>query len=497
MNNNEKQQRAISSSKAYLYSVTTVAILGGLLFGYDTAVISGAEKGLQAFFMGARDFVYTDALHGVTSSSALIGCIIGSALSGLFASRLGRKKSLFTAGVLFFLSALGSYNPEFLFFDYGVPSMSLLVVFNFYRILGGIGVGLASAICPMYIAEIAPSNIRGTLVSWNQFAIIFGQLVVYFVNFMILGNHVNPVIELVGGVNQIINPGDAVWTTETGWRLMFVSEAVPAGLFALLVTLVPETPRYLAMVGNDTKALDVLSKINGQEVADKILLDIKATVNEKTERLFTYGWLVIFIGIMLSVFQQAVGINAVLYFAPRIFESMNMGDPMMQTIMMGVINILFTLVAVFTVEKLGRKPLLIWGSLGMALGACGVAVSNLVEVAPVVPVVSIMVYSASFMFSWGPICWVLIAEIFPNTIRSAAVAIAVAFQWVFNFIVSSTFVPMYNMQLGDMGAKFGHMFAYALYGVICIIAAIFVWKLVPETKGKTLEDMTKLWKNKK
>lgn len=488
---------AEKGNKAYLISIVMVAVIGGLLFGYDTAVISGADKGLQAFFMGAKDFVYTDAVHGFTASSALIGCIIGSALSGFFASTFGRKKSLFIAGVLFFLSALGSYYPEFLFFEYGEPTYSLLIAFNFYRILGGIGVGLASAICPMYIAEIAPSNIRGTLVSWNQFAIIFGQLVVYFVNFLILGDNINPVIKAVDGINQIINPAESVWSTETGWRLMFVSEAFPAGLFTLLVLFVPETPRYLAMSGNDNKALAVLSRINGITQARIILADIKATAHEKTEKLFTYGWLVIFIGIMLSVFQQAVGINAVLYFAPRIFGSMGMSKPMMQTVIMGVVNITFTLVAVFTVEKLGRKPLLITGSIGMAIGALMVALCNLVTLPPIVSVVSIMIYSASFMFSWGPICWVLIAEIFPNTIRGAAVAIAVAFQWIFNFIVSSTFVPMYNMTAGDMGEKFGHMFAYALYGIICVIAAIFVWKLVPETKGKTLEDMNKLWKKEK
>ena len=483
-------------SRAYLFSIVLVAVLGGLLFGYDTAVISGAEKGLQAFFMGA-DFEYTDALHGITSSSALIGCILGSAISGLFATRLGRKRSLFVAGVLFLLSALGSYCPEFLFFEAGKPSFSLLIAFNIYRVIGGIGVGLASAICPMYIAEIAPSNMRGTLVSWNQFAIIFGQLVVYFVNFMILGSHVNPVIELVNGVNSIMSPDAAAWTIETGWRLMFVSEVVPAGLFALLILCVPETPRYLALVGKDDAALKVLGRINGSQRAATILSEIKATTHEKTEKLFTYGWLVIFIGIMLSVFQQIVGINAVLYFAPRIFDTMGMGNPMVQTVIMGVINILFTLLAVFTVEKWGRKPLLIYGSIGMALGAFGVALSNLVAGMPaIVAVVSIMVYSASFMFSWGPICWVLISEIFPNTIRGAAVAVAVAFQWIFNFIVSSTFLPMYNMRLGEMGDKFGHMFAYALYGVICVVAAIFVWKLVPETKGKTLEEMNNLWRKK-
>ena len=486
-----------TGSKSYLFSIVLVAVLGGLLFGYDTAVISGAEKGLQAFFIGASDFAYTDFMHGFTSSSALIGCIIGSALSGLFASNLGRKKSLVAAGIFFFLSALGSYYPEFLFFERGHADFNLLIAFNLYRVLGGIGVGLASAICPMYIAEVAPSNIRGTLVSWNQFAIIFGQLVVYFVNFMILGDHTNPLIEKTAEGIYAVLPSSDAWTIATGWRYMFVSEAVPAGLFTLLVCFVPETPRYLALSGRDDSALAVLSRINGAAKAKTILAEIKATADEKTERLFTYGVMVIFVGIMLSVFQQAVGINAVLYFAPRIFESMNMGNPMVQTVIMGIVNISFTLVAVFTVEKLGRKPLLISGSIGMAVGAFGVALSNLCDLPAIVAVLSIMVYSASFMFSWGPICWVLIAEIFPNTIRGAAVAIAVAFQWIFNFIVSSTFVPMYNMSAGDMGDKFGHMFAYALYGIICVVAALFVWKLVPETKGKTLEDMSNLWKKKK
>lgn len=481
-------------SKLYLFSIVLVAVLGGLLFGYDTAVISGAEKGLQAFFLGATDFQYTDAIHGITSSSALIGCIIGSAISGLFASRWGRKNSLIFAGICFFLSALGSYEPEFLFFTHGKPTYELLIAFNFYRILGGVGVGLASAICPMYIAEVAPTNIRGTLVSWNQFAIIFGQLVVYFVNFVILGSHTNPIIDTVKGVAAVM-PGSDTWTITTGWRYMFVSNAFPAGLFTLLVCFVPETPRYLALIGKDHKALSVLEHINGTVKAKQILAEIKSTAEVKTEKLFSYGLLVIFIGIMLSVFQQIVGINAVLYFAPRIFESMHMGNPMAQTVIMGVINILFTLVAIFTVEKWGRKPLLITGSIGMAVGAIGVALTNLFNLPPIVSVVSIMFYSAAFMMSWGPICWVLIAEIFPNTIRSGAVAVAVAFQWIANFAVSSTFVPLYNMKMGGL-SNFGHIFVYALYGIICVVAAIFVWKLVPETKGKTLEDMTTLWRNK-
>lgn len=492
MNNNNN-----NGSKLYLFSIVAVAVLGGLLFGYDTAVISGAEKGLQAFFLGASDFIYSDTIHGITSSSALLGCILGSALSGYFASKLGRKPSLVFAGILFLVSAIGSYYPEFFFFSYGKPSVELLIAFNIYRIIGGVGVGLASAICPMYIAEVAPSNLRGTLVSWNQFAIIFGQLVVYFVNFMILGEHTNPIIEKVGETLYAVHPSSDMWTIQTGWRYMFGSEAFVAMIFTILVCFVPESPRYLALIGKDNKALEILSRINGKKAAEEILNNIKSTVEVKREKLFSFGIMVIFVGVMLSVFQQAVGINAVLYYAPRIFDSMGMGNPMIQTVIMGIVNIIFTLVAVFTVERLGRKPLLIYGSIGMAIGALGVALSNIVSVSPLVPVISIMIYSASFMFSWGPICWVLISEIFPNTIRSAAVAVAVAFQWIFNFIVSSTFVPLYNMSMGDMGDKFGHCFVYAMYGAICIIAAIFVYRLVPETKGKSLEDMTKLWQKKK
>jgi SP family xylose:H+ symportor-like MFS transporter len=469
---------------AYIVSITLVATLGGLLFGYDTAVISGAEKGLEAFFLQG-DFGYNKVLHGITSSSALIGCVIGGAISGFFAQRYGRRDSLRFASVLFFLSALGSYYPEFLLFPKGVPTWDLLIAFNLYRVLGGIGVGLASAIVPMYIAEIAPSSIRGTLVSCNQFAIIFGMLVVYFVNYLILGNHTNPLIDRSTEGLLSVNPTSDPWTIATGWRYMFGSEAYVAAIFGFLLFFVPRTPRYLVLIGQAPQALAVLTKVNGAARAKQILTEIESTSKEKTEKIYAYGVAVVIIGIFLSVFQQAIGINAVLYYSPRIFESAGAGDGMMQTVIMGIINIVFTVVAILTVDRFGRKPLLIIGSIGMAAGAFAVALCDNFGIKGIAPVVSILVYAAFFMMSWGPICWVLISEIFPNTIRGKAVAIAVAFQWIFNYIVSSTFPPLYD---------FSPMVAYGLYGAVCVLAALFVWKWVPETKGKTLEDMSKLWK---
>ena len=218
----------------------------------------------------------------------------------------------------------------------------------------------------MYIAEIAPSNIRGTLVSCNQFAIIFGMLVVYFVNYLIMGDHQNPIIlKDAAGVLSVSAESD-MWTVQEGWRYMFGSEAFPAAFFGMLLFFVPKTPRYLVLVQQEEKAYTILEKINGKKKAQEILNDIKATAQEKTEKLFTYGVTVIVIGILLSVFQQAIGINAVLYYAPRIFENAGAeGGGMMQTVIMGIVNIIFTLVAIFTVDRFGRKPLLIIGSIGM------------------------------------------------------------------------------------------------------------------------------------
>ncbi len=457
----------MKQNKLFILAITVVATLGGLLFGYDTAVISGAEKSVQAFLIDSQGL--STIIHGLTISSALIGCIIGGAISGIIALKLGRKRSLMIAALLFFLSALGSGYPEFLFFTKGEATMGLLYMFNFYRIIGGIGVGMASAIVPMYIGEIAPADIRGRLVSLNQFAIIFGMLVVYFVNWGI-------------AKGQTLD-----WINTIGWRRMFLSEAIPAGLFGLLLFLVPETPRYLSLTNRNSEALKVLSKINGAEKAKEILEDIKNTLEHHSGKLFSYGKIVIVIGILLSVFQQFVGINVALYYAPRIFESMGAGKDasMMQTVVMGLINVVFTVVAIATVDKWGRKPLLMVGSIGMAIGMFAISALAYFEIIGISTLVFIMIYTASFMMSWGPICWVLISEIFPNKIRGRAVAIAVVAQWAANYFISSTYPAM---------MEFSGSFTYGFYGVMSILSFVFVWKMVPETKGKTLEEMEKLWK---
>jgi SP family xylose:H+ symportor-like MFS transporter len=453
---------------AYIIGITLVATIGGLLFGYDTAVISGAEKSIQAYLI--EPLGLSALVHGITVSSALIGCIIGGAISGILSSRLGRKRSLILAAVLFFVSALGSAWPEALFFTAGEPTMGLLVMFNFYRIIGGIGVGLASAVVPMYIGEIAPADVRGRMVSFNQFAIIFGMLVVYFVNWGI-------------AKGQTLE-----WINSIGWRWMFASEAIPAFLFGTLLLLVPETPRYLVMAKQDNRAMGVLTKINGAERAKAIMADIEASIHSAAStKLFSYGKKVVIVGILLSVFQQFVGINVVLYYAPRIFESMGVAKDasMLQTIVMGAVNVIFTVLAIATVDKWGRKPLLITGSIGMAIGMIALSIMSALNIISIGTLVFIIVFTASFMMSWGPICWVLIAEIFPNKIRGQAVAIAVAAQWAANFLISSTYPPM---------MEFSGALTYGFYGLMAVLSALFVWKMVPETKGKTLEQMEQVWK---
>ncbi len=527
-------------NRSYIMAITLVATLGGLLFGYDTAVISGAVKSLQGFFIEPLThdpqlaakvilqyrisvavviaiIVYAtgailvklygrrkgaliagivavaaliavvvllrnpltlteetaNALKGFTVSSALIGCIIGGSIGGFVSRKLGRRQGLLLAAFLFSLSAVGSAIPEKMNIFMVQPVISFII----YRIIGGIGVGLASMLSPMYIAEIAPSRIRGRLVSWNQFAIIFGMLVVYFVNYYIAYTHA----------------GDDTWLKLTGWRWMFASETIPALLFFLLLFVVPETPRYLVLAGRENEAEKVLEKVSGTSRAATILAEIRDTLRERSVPWLSFGGMVLFIGIMLSVFQQFVGINVVLYYAPEIFRNMGSATDtaLLQTAIVGTINLLFTVLAIVTVDRFGRKPLQIIGALGMAVAMFGLGMTFYLQRMGMGALVFMLMYVAFFAMSWGPVTWVLLSEIFPNSIRGA-MSIAVAAQWVANLIVSWTF-PMMNDN-SALNAAFHHGFSYWIYGAMGILAAWFVWRLVPETKGRSLEEIEKLWK---
>lgn len=514
----------MKTNNRYIFGITLVATLGGLLFGYDTAVISGTVESLRTFFIEPYGLPLdqANALEGFVVSSALIGCIVGASFAGWISQRYGRKPTLMLAAILFLLSAVGSAWPEL---GLGLPGSgdhTYMYLFVAYRILGGIGVGLASMVSPMYIAEVAPADRRGNLVSWNQFAIIFGMLVVYFVNY------------------SIVLQGDARWLHMVGWRWMFASETIPALLFLVFLTMVPETPRYLVMRGHTEKAAHILTRLVGEETAGRELAAIRESFHEKEASmrpyyrfmgawvaifllfygalewgghtsaleialigsfclslLFpirSYGALIILVGVLLSGFQQFVGINVVLYYAPEIFKTMGAATDaaLLQQIVVGAVNLSFTVLAIFTVDRFGRRPLMMIGALVMAASMLLLGTTFYTHSVGVGSLICMLVYTAGFAMSWGPVCWVLLSEIFPNSIRSTVMSIAVAGQWIANFLVSWTF-PMLdkNQYLTD---TFNHGMAYWLYGLMGILAALFIWKFVPETKGKTLEQMEKYWK---
>ncbi len=475
----------MSRLNPYVVLLTLIATLGGLLFGYDTAVINGAVDSLRAYFINPR---FTDlanpaqanaanSLLGFVVSSALIGCIIGGLFGGWVSTHVGRKRGLMIAALLFLISALGAAAPEFPFAPIGHGGPGYMASFVVYRILGGIGVGLASMLSPMYIAEIAPPKVRGNLVAWNQFAIIFGMLVIYFVNF---------------GISKA-GSGDT-WLNSIGWRYMFLSGTIPAVLFLILLFFVPETPRYLMLKGNESGARAVLAKLVTREEGEKEIAEIRASLSEHhSGKLFSFGVLLVFIGVMLSVFQQFVGINVVLYYATDIFKGMGLTTnvSLFQTIIVGAVNLIFTVVAILTVDRFGRRPLQIIGALVMAVSMISLGTDFWLGGKGMVALICMLAYTAGFAVSWGPVTWVLLSEIFPNQIRGKAMAVAVAAQWIANYLVSWTF-PILDKSPYLVG-HFNHGFSYWIYGVMGILAALFMWGVVPETKGRSLEQMQTLW----
>jgi SP family xylose:H+ symportor-like MFS transporter len=495
---------AASTHTGLLIVLTIIAALGGLLFGYDTAVISGAVESIKINFVAPLDLAEGArlSLEGFTIAGALWGCLIGAALGGVVAHYLGRRGGLIVAGVLFFISSLGSAWPESfvgglgsvltplinallwflnLFFD-DAPYLGFGdVITNFigHRLWGGMGIGLASMLAPMYIAEIAPPSKRGALVTYQQIAIVSGITISYFVNYF---------IKKFGG------DGDPNWVHTEGWRLMLACCAIPAALFVVLLLFVPETPRGLMLKGKEQKAREVLTKLANADEAKIVLAEIDASLKETAGKLLSYGGLLLVVGVLLSAFQQLVGINAVLYYGPQMFANMGFtGDASFaQTVIMGIVMVVFTLIATVTVDKWGRKPLLILGAIIMAVSMIALGFMFFVGSMGLGALVVVCIYIAGFSLSWGPVVWVMLAEIFPNSIRDKAMAIAVAAQWFMNWVVSVTF----NIMDGNtaLNAAFNHGFAYWLYGGFSVLAALFVWKFVPESKGMSLENMQKLWK---
>jgi MFS transporter, SP family, xylose:H+ symportor len=442
--------------------ITISAALGGLLFGYDTAVISGAIGSLTTYFS------LSPAETGWAISSALVGCLIGAFVSDFVSHRLGRKISMLVAAVFFLVSAIGTAIPE---------SFSAFIIF---RIIGGIGVGLASMVVPMYIAEIAPAEKRGALVAYNQLAIVIGIVVVYFVNYL------------------IALQGDIDWNLQIGWRYMFASEAIPASLYLILIFFIPESPRWLLEKGRSAEAKKILHRFNPAETVGTLLADVTASWSGKDKQ----SWRLLLapgmrraltVGIGLSIFQQITGINAILYYAPEIFKSFgsDANASLLETSILGLTNLIFTIVSIALVDKIGRKPLLIIGSLGMLVSLAVVGYAAYNHFTGLWLLVFLMLFMGSFSISWGPIVWVLLAEIFPNRVRGLALSIAVFIQWAANFAVSQTF-PMLTENPG-LNRIFNGAFPFWLFAIFCVAALVFVWKLVPETKNKALEEMDALW----
>lgn len=440
---------------SFAFSVSCVAALGGLLFGYDTAVIAGTVEFLQ------RRFALSDLALGWTVSSALVGCVFGAWLAGGIGDRIGRKRSLLVCAVLFFLSAVWS----------GLANSAGELAAA--RILGGLGVGAASMLTPVYISEISPARMRGALTTLNQIAILLGMVVVYIVN------------------AQLAAAGDEAWRVAAAWRWMFASEALPAALFFFLLLGIPESPRWLVMRGFEDKARALLGRLDPRGNPQAQLAEIHASASHKSghfsDCLRPPVRRIFLIGAVLGIFQQITGINIVMYYAPRIFTSAGIEttSAIGHSVIIGLVMLGFTVVALLLADRAGRRPLLLLSTACMTAGLFGLGAAYSLggEAGGGSMLLWVLVYVAGFSIGMGPLVWTVIAEIFPNRVRAHAVSVTVLLLWVANFAVSQFFPFLLR--------TYEHK-VFWFFGATCVAALAFIWKFIPETKGRSLEELENL-----
>lgn len=448
----------------FILGITLVSAMGGLLFGYDWVVIGGAKPFYERFFA----ITSSPYLQGWAMSSALIGCLFGALLSGYFSDRYGRKLPLVAAAALFTIAAIGT------------GAVNQFTPFIIYRLIGGIGIGLASAISPMYIAEISPGSMRGRLVSINQLTIVIGILGAQIVNYLIAE-------EIPAGATEefILQS----WNSQQGWRWMFWAGTVPAVLFFIFSFFIPESPRFLAKTGRWKEADSILKRIGGSQYATQEQKEIAETL-QGSDLKFEWKALtakkirpVLILGIVLAVFQQWCGINVIFNYAEEIFTSAgySVSDMLFNIVITGTVNLVFTFIAMRMVDSWGRRKLMLLGSIGLSVVYFLLGSSYFFKVEGMAILVLVMVAIATYAMTLAPITWVVLSEIFPNKIRGAAMSVATTALWIACFVLTYTF-PILNKFLNASGT-------FWLYGLICFSGFLFILKKLPETKGKSLEEV--------
>lgn len=454
-------------NKRFILGITLVSAMGGLLFGYDWVVIGGAKPFYERFF----EITQSPHLQGWAMSSALIGCLVGAMVSGFLSDKYGRKLPLITAALLFTVAAIGT------------GAVNNFTTFVIFRMIGGIGIGLASAISPMYIAEISPARMRGRLVSVNQLTIVIGILAAQIINYLIA----DKVAE--GASDQAILQS---WNGQSGWRWMFWAGSVPALLFFVLTFFIPESPRFLAKSEKWKEALKILSKVGGENYAAMEMQSIADALKDSEKKdewkILTNKKIrpILVLGIILAIFQQWCGINVIFNYAEEIFTSAgySVNDMLFNIVITGTVNLIFTLLAMRMVDSWGRRKLMLLGSSGLAVIYFVLGTSYFFELKGMAILVLVMVAIATYAMTLAPITWVVLSEIFPNSIRGAAMAVATTSLWIACFVLTYTF-PILNNMLKASGT-------FWLYAFICLSGFLFILKSLPETKGKSLEEIEKM-----